>query len=132
MAENLSSAKLDGFDPKKTKAAIEKIMAARETASTATGEAGAKVKALIEEYGLNKKAASIITSVCKKDPDEVRATASAIFLYAYAMGAYDQADMFDDSVKVMRQILDAVDEGKPGKVTALKPAPIEDQPATAH
>lgn len=132
MAENLSSAKLDGFDPKKTKAAIEKIMAAREKASTATGEAGAKVKDLIENHGLNKKAAGMITSVLKKDPDEVRATVGAFVLYAYAMGAFDQSDLFDDHIKIMRLVVEAVDDGKPGKVTPLRPAPVEEQPATAH
>ncbi|MDF3606530.1 hypothetical protein PE067_10500 [Paracoccus sp. DMF-8] len=133
MAENLSSAKLDnGFDPKKTKAAIEKIMAAREKASTATGRSGAAVKALIEDHGLNKKAAGMITSVLKKDPDEVRATVGAFVLYAYAMGAFDQSDLFDDHIKIMRQVVDAVDDGKPGKGTFLKPAPIEDHAEVAH
>lgn len=134
MAEKLRSGGATSFDAAMLKKVVKNINAAKAKATEMNGEAGALTKNACEEHNLDKTALTLVSRLARKELSDAQAIVGAIVTYAHAMGFFDTSDLFQDHVKAMRVIVEAVDKGVAGSGSAtvrkLSTASTDPAPAT--
>ena len=108
--ENAASTR--GITPKQLRAAVEEVDSYKQKASEAAGNAGQRTGQIVEQYGLDKAAFTHARKLASQEDKKRSATVRASLEYWDKLGFFDQFDIFDSTIDVMRNIVKRFDDMK--------------------
>lgn len=102
------------------KRVIKEAVRLKQTAAEYTGQHGAYIKNSVENYGLDRMALTMTMRFKGLETARQQAVMRAFLDYAHKAGLFDQTDLFDDTVKTLEAILEAI-KGAPRPTTPSDP-----------
>lgn len=95
-----------GVAANELKRVVKDILRHKQNASENAGLAGQATAQAVDQYGLDRKALTLVVGLSKAEPSKAQGTLRAIVDYADKLGMFDQIDAFDDLIPAMRRIIE--------------------------
>lgn len=100
------------------KEAVKQTQSAADYASSA----GGYIKNQIDRLGLNGKAAKMAVKLSNMEEGKRQTFLRDVLHYCFLLGHFDQLDMFDDTGKILTEILDRIETTDNTRTTEADPA----------
>lgn len=113
MADKLKAGEVKGVSATDLRRVIKDFNRHKENASENSGLAGQAIKQAVDQYGLDRKALTLVAGLAKKEPDKAQGTIRAFMDYADKAGLLDQMDAFDDLIPTLERIVERAKNVRP-------------------
>ena len=127
MAEQVKQEVLDEIGREDYQRISGEMARQKELASEYAGHAGKVVSGAVERWGIDKKAFGLMQALRKKPEDARAVTLRAILRYAQYEGFFDDVDLFDSTLSIMREIIDEAEKRQHNGTATKEPDAINEQ-----